>query len=354
MLILNVIAAISLILACLCCFISPETIWWIGFCGLAYMYLLIVNICFVVIWVLIRKRTFVLISTITILFASTFLGKNIQLFEKEISEEDRERSYKVLSFNVDGFSSRKRVQTDGNTQNIFEFLRDENADIICIQEYTFDRWDENFDENTIRKFLDKTPYYYAEMQRGHFGVATFSKYPIIRKELVYINKTNNICMCSDVLMGTDTIRVYNVHLISTGFRKAETGLLENVVRIEYDRSDVRTIKSIIRKFKISSYDRAEQVEILISHIAKSPYPVIICGDFNDTPMSYSYHKVRGNRKDAFIEAGSGRSTTFNIGRIASLRIDYILYSDVFKAYSYDSPRVDLSDHFPVMCRLVKK
>ena len=126
-----------------------------------------------------------------------------------------------------------------------------------------------------------------------------------------------------------------------------------MLKKEYGRSDLRTLISIIRQIREASFERAEQVKILVSHIEKSPYPVIICGDFNDPPTSYSYRKVRGNRKDAFVEAGSGRSTTYDIGRIASLRIDNILFSDVFRAYNYKSPRVYLSDHFPVMCRLVK-
>jgi len=351
---LNIVFAVALALACLCSFVNPKTIWWIGFFGLAYLYLLAANICFIVFWALSPKKKWMLISTVTILFGWTFVGKNLQLFEKEIPEDELENSFQVLSFNVQGFEQRNTVQSDGKMLNIFDFLRHRDADIICMQEFVINKWSKDLNEKTLYSQFEKMPFYHIELPTGNSGIATFSKHPIISKEVVYADKTNNACMCSDLLIGTDTIRVYNIHLKSVGFQHEELKLLHNVVKKDYDLSDVRTVKSIIRQMKASSFNRAKQVEILSAHIAQSPYPVIICGDFNDPPTSYSYRKVCGNLQDAFVEAGSGRSATFNIGRIASLRIDNILYSDVFKAYSYESPRVILSDHFPVMCRLVKK
>ena len=352
---LNIIAAVSLALACLCCFVNPKTIWWIGFFGLAFMYLLVINFGFIVFWAFSHKKIMVVISLIPILIGWSFIGKNLQLFEKKIPEEDMDRSFQVLSFNIQGFVQYDQKQPDGKTLNIFDFLKEKDYDIICLQEFVSNRWDKRFFENTITERLKQTSYNHIAFQSEYYasGVATFSKYPIIHKELIYSDNTNNACISSDLLIGADTIRVYNIHLKSVGFQHEEKKLLDNMVKREYRKSDIRAVKAIIRQLSASSFEREKQVKILSSHIANSPYPVIICGDFNDPPTSYSYRKVRGNRKDAFVEAGSGRSTTYNIGRIASLRIDCILYSNDFKAYNYESPRVQLSDHFPVMCRLVK-
>jgi len=356
LILLNIIAAVSLALACLCSFVNPKTIWWIGLFGLAYMYLLAVNVCFLIFWVLSRKKKMVLISLIPILFGWSFFGKNIQLLNKKISGEDIKNSFQVLSFNIQGFEQMNKKQSDGKMLNIFDFIKEKNPDIICLQEFMSSRWDKQLNEKNIVEKLNQNPYYHIDIYGEEFGygVATFSKYPIIHKELIYSDNTTNACICSDLLIGTDTVRVYNIHLKSVGFQHEERKLLYNVIKIDYGRSDIRAAKTIIRQLITSSFIRAKQVEILSRHIANSPYPVIICGDFNDPPTSYSYRKVRGNRKDAFVEAGRGRSTTFNIGRIASLRIDCILYSDVFRAYQYESPRVLLSDHFPVMCRFVKQ
>jgi len=355
MVILNVVAAAALGLACLCCFVNPKTIWWIGFFGLGYVHLLVVNVCFIVFWLFSRKKVWMMISTVTILLGWTFVGKNFQLFEKELPEELSEKSFKVLSFNVQGFSQRNTVQPDGEMLNIFDFLRDVDADIICMQEYAVNQWRvTELREDNVRKQLGNTPFSHTELSRSRIGIATFSKYPIINRQVVYTDGTANACICSDLLIGNDTVRVYNVHLKSVGFHDDEKDMLNNVISAEYGLPDVSDLKTMIRIMRKTSPARALQVEILSSHIAQSPYPTIICGDFNDPPISYSYRKVRGKQKDAFVEAGAGRSTTYNIGRIASLRIDYILYSDTFRAYDYESPRALLSDHFPVMCRLVKR
>ena len=354
MILLNIIAAVALILACICSFVNPKAIWWIGFFGLAYIYLLAINVCFLIFWIFSHKKKMLLISLIPILIGWSFIGKNVQLFEKIIPEEDMDRSIKLISFNVQGLKQMDMKQPDGNMLNIFDFFRERDADIICIQEIFNHRWDKKKNMESIHHRLNNTPFSHIKLIDNQFGVATFSKYPIIHEEVVYIDNSTNICICSDLLIKTDTIRVYNIHLKSIGFQKEETNWLNNVVKREYDSTDLRTAKSILRQIRTASSERVVQVEILSSHIEQSPYPVIICGDFNDPPTSYSYRKVRGNRKDAFVEAGFGRSTTYNIGRIASLRIDNILYSDIFKAYNYESPRVYLSDHFPVMCRLVKR
>ena len=353
MITLNIGAATALLLACLCSFINPKTIWWMGFFGLAYKYLLAANLCFVIFWAFSRKKIYVVISILTILAGWTYLGKHMQIFEKEIPEEKLSESFKVISFNIQGFEQMNNVQPNGETLNMFDFFRDEAPDIICMQEFVISPR-RDLDMETIVKKLENMLYSHIEMPRGTFGIATLSKFPIINKRLVYADNTTNACMFSDIVIDNDTIRVYNIHLKSVGFNTDERHLLDNVVRREYDRSDLRTARSILRNLKGASFERANQVEILTSHIAQSPYPVIVCGDFNDPPASFSYRKVRGNLKDAFIEAGSGRSTTYNIGKIASLRIDYILFSDVFDAYDYKSPRVHVSDHFPVISRLVKK
>ena len=362
MVIINVIVAVSLIMAYLCIIIHPLTVWWIGLFGLAYLHLIVVNLCFVFFWIFSTKKKMFLISMMSILLGLPLLGRNIQFFEKKIPENEKYNwNLKVLSFNVQGFVRSEAKLSNGSVLNIFDFLRENDADIICMQEFAVYSWNNELNKENIHKHFDKTPHYRIELTTDgptgdlyRFGIATFSKYPIIRNKLIYQDNTTNACMYSDLQIGSDTVRVFNIHLKSVGFQNDDKSFLYNMIKREYGKSDVRAVKSIIRQLIVSSFERAKQVEILCSHIEQSPYPVIICGDFNDPPTSFSYQKVRANRRDAFVEAGSGLSTTFHIGRKAFFRIDYILYSDVFKAYNYESPRVHLSDHFPVMCRLVKR
>lgn len=362
MIILNTFAALSLLLSYLCILIHPVTIWWIGLFGLAYLHLLALNFCFIVFWVFTSKIKLFVISMATILIGWPLIGRNIQIFENFILEEEiQNKNLKVISFNVQGFAQREKIQHNGEILNMFDFFRETDADLICMQEFATYSWRDGLNKEVVIKHLEKTPYNHIELTTNgptgdhyKFGIATFSKYPIIRKKLIYTDSTTNACIYSDLLIGYDTVRVFNIHLKSVNFQHDEKILLYKMLKTDYGKSDVHAVKSIIRQLSLSSFERAKQVEILCSYVEQSPYPVIICGDFNDPPTSYSYQKVRGNLKDAFVEAGSGLSTTFNIGRKASLRIDFIMYSDVFRAYNYESPRVHISDHFPVICRLVKQ
>ncbi len=351
LIVLNIIVALGLVLAYLCCFVNPEKVWWLSFFGLAYGYLLVANICFMVIWLFSRKKKLTFVSLVAILVGGTMIGRNIQIFAKKLPEAEQSNCLKVASFNVHTFHLMNTKQYNGKQLNIFDFLRERNLDILCMQEFMISKGVNDLKEETIRKRLDNMPYYHLELPMETIGLATFSSYPIIRSQLVYSDKTTNACMFSDLLVGSDTVRVYNMHLKSVGFKDEQRKFLSNAVKKEYNEEDANTIKAIIRQMAKSSFRRAEQVEQIYNHIEQSPYPVIICGDFNDPPMSYSYQKIRGNRKDAFIESGRGRSVTYHIGRISSQRIDHILYSDVFDAYNYRSPRVFLSDHYPVMCLL---
>ena len=351
--VLNVFAVVALLLAYLCGFVSPKTIWWIGFFGLIYQYLVVINLCFVVYWLCTSKKFYSIISLLTILVGWSMLGRHVQIFGKQIADDELSESIKVISYNVQGFLQRDNRQPNGEMLNIFDFFREIDADIICIQEFVADH-QRNTDANSLARYFASTQYSHIVLPGGYFGIATFSKYPIIQRGTVYAKKDANACIFSDIIVNNDTIRVYNIHLKSVGFNDDEKHLLHNVVKTEYDKTDVQLAISILRNLKNSAREREKQVEILLSHIAQSPHPVIICGDFNDTPASFTYREVRGNRKDAFVEAGTGRSITYKIGKLASLRIDHIMYCDHFKAYNYKSPRVFLSDHFPVSCNLVKR
>ena len=329
-------------------------VWWISFFGLAYIYLLVANLCFLVIWFLSSRPKLILISLASLLIGWPFVERNVQFFSKQIPDEAYDKSVKVLTFNVQGFFQMESMNPDGTKGYALDFFRDSEADIICMQEFMTSQWEKGLSEENIRKQLNKTPFYQIELSIGTSGIATFSKFPIINKKLIFSDNTTNACMFCDLLIGKDTVRVFNVHLKSIGFHDDERYLLNNVVKTEYSDSDVYTMKNIVRQMIKSSISRVDQVDIVSSYIAQSPYPVIVCGDFNDPPSSYTYQRVRNHLKDAFVEAGSGRSTTYDIGQLSSQRIDYILYSDNYKAFDYESPREQISDHFPVMCRLVKQ
>lgn len=156
---------------------------------------------------------------------------------------------------------------------------------------------------------------------------------------------------TDVLIGGDTVRIFNIHLQSYKIDPRKYAIIESP-GID-DERDLKEMREIGSKLKRAFQFRAGQVREIREIIEKTHYPVIICGDFNDTPVSYAYQQILGDRNDAFVKAGSGFGRTY-IGKLPSFRIDNIFYSDDFKAYNFKTVGFRMSDHLPVSCKLIKK
>ncbi|MDR1865060.1 MAG: endonuclease/exonuclease/phosphatase family protein [Bacteroidales bacterium] len=352
LIIINVLAASGLLAAYCCCRISPETVWWLGFFGLAYVPLLAINVCCMIFWLLGKRKRYALLSAAVILSGWGFTMRYVQFFGRELPESEKDGSIKTISFNVHMFHQKDTRQEDGSMLNIFDFFNRSGADVICMQEFSASTGSAVRPEDVSRRL--NMPDYHVELTGNAAGIATYSRFPIANRKLIYSDKTTNACMYTDLLINGDTIRVFNIHLKSIGFGIRQRNLLNHVIKTEYDNADVKTIRGIIRQMAEASLRRSKQVKAVEKHILESPYPVILCGDFNDPPVSYSYQQIRGKLKDAFMESGRGMSTTYDVGQLSKQRIDYILHSPSLTAYGYESPRVRLSDHYPVMCRLVRR
>ena len=192
--------------------------------------------------------------------------------------------------------------------------------------------------------------YYTDNVPGkiNFGMATFSKYPIIQKKMIDFKESLNGSICSDIVVNHDTIRVYNCHLQSIRLRKDYNDLLDSLI-FNYSEKQLDELKDISVRMRQAYIQRADQVDIIKQDIRISPYPVIVCGDFNDTPVSYTYKTLSKELSDVFIESGSGTGTTFR-GNFPYVRIDYVFYGPGFTSNYYHTEKVDWSDHYPVITR----
>jgi endonuclease/exonuclease/phosphatase family metal-dependent hydrolase len=164
------------------------------------------------------------------------------------------------------------------------------------------------------------------------------------------DSTDNISIFTDVRMYGDTVRVYNLHLESIRFRKKDYEALKTFTGNE-DQTNLDGPQLIIERMRRAFIRRARQTDEIRKHLESCPHPIILCGDFNDTPNSYTYHQIAKNLNDAFHEAGSGMGTTY-IGMIPFLRIDYILYSpEFFTPLFFRIIPKKLSDHYPISSAL---
>jgi len=357
--ILNLLAVMALLFAYAASYISPARYWFFAFFGLAYPYLLLLNLFFVLVWFLFWKR-FIWISIIVILMGFNHILSIIQ-FRKPSSQNVPAGSIKIMSYNVHSLyeipkSNEKGKAKERMLSKVTDFLVQQNPDILCIQEF-FLRSEDSL--KVLQKFTGRihTHYYsiknYMEMKdkRKIFAIATFSRYPITGMGHLQTNDHKIFAIYTDLVMGKDTIRVYNIHLKSIRFGKDDYSFyaqLTDQIKDPYENIDLsQGVFMIVSKLKKAFVIRANQVDVLKKNIIHSPYPVIICGDFNDTPASYTYHEMTSGFHDSFRKAGTGFLNSTYAGNFPSFRIDYILYDDAFTASNYSKNSINLSDHYPI-------
>ncbi len=357
---LNILAVVFLLFSYAASFISPGRIWWFALFGMGYGIILFVNILFVIFWLLLKSRRF-LFSLVFILIG---FGKVFNIFEFHFSHNETPQKkeaasfpVKVMSYNVRLFDLYNWFHNQETRGKIFKFLSGESPDIVCFQEYfTSDKKEDHFSNNDTLEKVIPAAYsnivYSTTLQLNHWGIATYSKYPIIHKETVHFqDRGGNVFTFSDIKIGNDTIRVYNAHLESIRFGKDDYKFIENLGEAEQD--EFKGSLSIILRLKRAFIKRSKQVQVLHRHIRQSPYPVVLCGDFNDTPSSYTYSVLRRGLEDSFRESGSGFGKTY-IGAFPSFRIDYIFHDEKLKSAGYQTHHQKLSDHFPISCWIEKK
>lgn len=336
-----------LLLSYLAAHVRPETLGYFSLFGLLFPFNLLLNIGFVIYWS-IKKWKFALFSATAILVG---IGHVSDLVQINLGTPDTEhvRRMTVLTYNAHNFGVNdwKTAKTTRNA--IFQMLDSVSADVVCFQEFFHsDKKNYFVTRDSLVKFLPSKYYHerYTHAMRGqnYFGVAIFSKYPILKKGFVpFENDVNNFCIYVDVKAEGDTVRIYNAHLQSIRFKPEDYAFVDQNRNQEELESGS---KRIARRLKTAMIKRQKQVERVVASIKESPYPVVLCGDFNDPPCSYTYEQFTDVLEDSFHEAGLGIGNTY-IGIFPSFRIDYILHSERMDAVSYHTLDSRLSDHHPV-------
>lgn len=342
---LNILTITALLISYLSVYVPPDKFWIPSFFGLAFPFIVLANILFLVFWVFFKSK-FLLLSLIPMLAGWGFVNRYIQFSGNNTEKE----GIKIVSYNVQNFPGKKEADQKATANRILEFLDEKNADIICLQEIKL-RQKRIFNIADVVNQLKSIKHYHYASNGATFGLATFTSYPIIKMGEIRYQKLPNMAIFTDVLIGPDTVRIFNVHLQSYQIDPRKYDIIDSPGIDE--KKDIREIREIGGKLKRAFHTRAGQVREIRQVIDETPYPVIICGDFNDTPVSYTYQLLRGDFNDAFVESGKGFVRTY-IGKLPSYRIDNIFYSDDFDAYNFQSENFRASDHLPVTCLLIKK
>lgn len=346
LLVANLVAVFLLLFSVVSPKINPTVTVYPAFIGISFPFWVLLNILFVLLWLL-RWKKIIFISLIGLLLSSSQIFNYFPLHGK-ISDVP-ESSIKFLTYNCMGLQD--AISNKDSADNIITYLKESKADIICLQEYSY-RLGGWFTEDYIRKKLSEYPYYRYVPHKGQtkriHGIACFSKHPIVKMERIDFKSVYNQSAAFTIRFpGNKEVVVLNNHLESNSF-DSEDKLNYNKAVSNLNLKFFWMNRTLFRKMAKAYRIRSVQADTIRKYIDKQDKPLIVCGDFNDTPVSYAYYKIRGNLKDAFASTGLGMGVTFNRDRFY-FRIDHILYDKSLKAYNCTVDRVFYSDHYPVSC-----
>ncbi|HZY25533.1 MAG TPA: endonuclease/exonuclease/phosphatase family protein [Bacteroidales bacterium] len=345
----NIVFAFTLLLSYLAVIISPGYFALPAFFGLAYPYLLLVNIILVIIWAMLLRFE-ALISVVIIAIGFNHFLNYIQLTR---GSGDKTNTYKLLSYNVRLFNYFEYNNGTTSEKKVLEFIKTQKPDIICLQEFYLSGNPSQEEAAIIAALGGK---YYSHMKvsgtgkNRFYGIITLSKFPIVGKGEIVHQGSSSRSIYTDVLIQKDTIRIFNNHLQSFRLKRMERSFLEELTSSDSKQSEMKSLSVSLRKGFIN---RALQAQVLKEQVNKSPYPVLVVGDFNDTPVSYSYRKIRKGLHDSFVNSGYGAGFTYK-GNYPPNRIDYILYDNSFINSYFEIIKVRYSDHYPIVAYFKKK
>lgn len=352
MMVFTVVSSATLLFVYLGSQTNPNTFWPLAFLTLVLPFIMLLNLIFTLYWVLAWRWYFIVPLAVLMLglgSVSTFFKPT---FSKDYDNQpENKAAIKILSYNVAGFLN---LQEDGKIVSVVDstlcYLNEINADIICIQEFEANyRNPKAKIDSLLGKWAHNTTFYtHSRGDENGWGLAVYSKYPIVNSGGVQY-PSNNGSMWVDVLVGKDTIHLINNHLQSMKISKYEREMFE----LADDDNDMERgrVKQVVSKMKDNFKLRADQADSLALKIASYGKRTVVCGDFNDTPMSYTYRTMKGDLIDAFQECGSGAVNTYR-DMFGIFRIDYVFHSQDISSLDYKTLDNSLSDHNAVKVKIL--
>jgi endonuclease/exonuclease/phosphatase family metal-dependent hydrolase len=281
--------------------ISPRVFWYSGFISLGIPFGLFSLVIMLFYWA-VKKNAFFLLPLFLLVLNWKYVQRTVAFSS---SSSNKKADVSVLSYNVRLFNVYPQFadETFSTTRKILNFIKNSEADVVCLQEFYNMSSDTLF--NTVYRIKKKYPYYYysttyTNHAGGTFGMIIFSKHPIKSKgKVVFQEGSNNQTIYADIEFPAGTVRVYNMHLQSMSIDDKQ------IAESNFDTKSKTQVMKAFLKYKKGTINRSVQVDKLVSHIKESPYKVLVCGDLNDPPYSYTYQKLDGELDNAFEEKGSG-------------------------------------------------
>lgn len=321
---INSVLAVMLLLSYTVNYIKPSISPYLSILSLSVPVLIVINLFFVLYWLIKLKKQFIVSLLVLLIGYSQFFS-----FFKISNNVNRvsDDNISVMSYNVRLFNLYQWMEVENIGLKIQNLINEYSPDVVSLQEYT---------SNDIFS-LNSYPFNHFSLSDGinNYGLAFYSKLPIVNSGVLKSENTNINATYIDVLKNNDTLRFYNIHLKSF---KLESELKN----IDSNNSD-----KIISLFDTTFNVQEDQAFIISNHIKNSPHKVVISGDFNNTAYSYVYKLLKDDLKDSFVESGSGFGSTYNF-KYFPMRIDFILVDKSIRVNDFKTIDKKLSDHFPII------
>lgn len=336
----NAVVTVLTFVAYLLPFLAPKWFPFLSVLTLFLPFFIIVNVLFFLYWLLQIKRQLAL-SGLVLILGITFINKYYKFSGKELPTSDKD--FLVMSYNVRLMNLFNWIPKENVAEDILKFVNEKNPDVLCIQEYS----------TSASAKIDLKIYPYRSIfmsgDKIKTGNAIFSKFPIVDEGKIDFPKSNNNATFADVKIGKDIVRFYNIHMESLKISPDVNDLSYNV-----DSIKTKDSKLIVKRISDGFTKQQQQAEIIMEHKKDCQYPMMVCGDMNNSAFSYVYRVIKGNMQDCFEEAGVGFGKTYNFKHYPA-RIDYIFADTkmIVKNFESFSDFIN-SDHMPIMARVTIK
>lgn len=286
-----------------------------------------------VIYFAFKRSYYFLISLLAIVINFQFITYNFsigRIFNVNPSVESHK--IKVATYNVHSFNFQKEYIP---INDIADYISNEKVDILCMQEYTPNLYSDEETRNAFGNFDDMA---LRKSSLNEIGLVIYSKFPIMASGILRFHDSANGAVWADVSISENKIiRVINVHMQTTGLKNVlHLGILGSAMNLT-DNAKIR----------------ASQVKLVRNLIDTTKHPVILAGDFNDLPSTYTFRTLKGELRDGFFYGGLGTAGTYK-GKFSFLRIDNILSSKSIKCTKYYSDKKEWSDHNPIIAEFAIK
>lgn len=341
---INALVVLFLLLSAYSPYCNPQSFPVLSCLGLAFPVFLLGTLLFVCFWLVVYRK-YILLSLLALVVCwqpiRTYIPCNW------FGDKAPEHAVKILTFNTRAFGE-KTSHTKEKPNEILAYLQQSDADIICLQEYI---WGNKLKKKDIDYAMKKYPYkHYYSLAGGLNGLGCYSRFPILSAIPIKYKSQRNGSIAYQIKVNEDTLLVVNNHLESFKIGDSEVATYQGVLDSLGNKNHLVGLRKLIGKLAEGTSIRALQADTIARIVSRFPgEKVVVCGDFNDSPISYTHRVLNEHLQDAFVQSGNGFGFSYVQHRML-FRIDHLLIGREMNAYQCTvDDAITASDHYPVWC-----